>query len=245
MLPLYINSFSLLIYSICILASKSACNLGETIRKYQEGFKEPGQLFQKAQAYLDDVGFLSGFQRLYKDIKEARDRKENVFEFLNCIAQYEERCKVAGEDATLERFMENYSLMDDQDRTAEAEGDGPILTTVHASKGLEFPCVFLVGMEQGLFPHERSINEGNEEEERRLFYVAITRAKRSLILTLTKERFRYGHNEPRYPSPFLEAIPDELAEKPAPEAFFPRLSMDDRKAAFAEILRQLQEDEDF
>lgn len=226
-------------------AGKSAGNLGEIIQKYREGFKEPGQLFQKAQAYLDDTGFLSGFQRLYKDIKEARDRKENVFEFLNCIAQYEERCKAAGEDATLERFMENYSLMDDQDRTAEAEGDGPILTTVHASKGLEFPCVFLVGMEQGLFPHERSLSEGNEEEERRLFYVAITRAKRTLVLTLTKQRFRYGQNEPRYPSPFLEAIPDELADKPAPDEFFPRLSLDDRKAAFAEILRQLQEDQDF
>ena len=138
--------------------------------------------------------------------------------------------------------METYSLMDDTDRTQEEEGNGPILSTVHAAKGLEFPCVFLVGLEQGLFPHERSLTEGSEDEERRLFYVAITRAKDQLVITLAAERFRFGQNERRYPSPFLEDIPDELAEKPDPGDYFPRISDEMKKRAFAEILRRLRED---
>ena len=138
--------------------------------------------------------------------------------------------------------METYSLMDDSDRTKEEEEDGPILSTVHAAKGLEFPCVFLVGLEQGLFPHERAVSEGNEDEERRLFYVAITRAKDQLVITMAAERFRYGENERRYPSPFLNDIPDDLAEKPDPGAYFPRVSDEEKKLAFAEILRRLREE---
>ena len=222
-------------------AAKSARHLGEIIARYAEEFRQPGDLSKKAFNYLEEVGFLNGFQRLYKDIREAEDRKENVLEFLNFMGQYESRHD-PDTPCTLEQFMETYSLMDDTDRTQEEDGDGPILSTVHAAKGLEFPCVFLVGLEQGLFPHERSLTEGGEDEERRLFYVAITRAKDQLVITLAAERFRFGQNERRYPSPFLEDIPDELAEKPEPGAYFPRLSDEMKKRAFAEILRRLRED---
>ena len=222
-------------------AAKSARRLGEIIARYAEEFREGGDLSRKAYNYLEEVGFLNGFQRLYKDIREAGDRKENVLEFLNFMGQYENRHD-PDEPCTLEQFMETYSLMDDTDRTQEEEGDGPILSTVHAAKGLEFPCVFLVGLEQGLFPHERAISEGNEDEERRLFYVAITRAKDQLVITLSAERFRFGQNERRYPSPFLDDIPDELAEKPDPGAYFPQLSDETKRQAFAEILRRLREE---
>ena len=222
-------------------AAKSARHLGEIIARYAEEFRQPGDLSRKAYNYLEEVGFLNGFQRLYKDIREAGDRKENVLEFLNFMGQYETR-RDPDTPCTLEQFMETYSLMDDSDRTQEEEGDGPILSTVHAAKGLEFPCVFLVGLEQGLFPHERAISEGNEDEERRLFYVAITRAKDQLVITLAAERFRFGENERRYPSPFLNDIPDELSQKPEPGAYFPRLSDETRKRAFAEILRRLREE---
>ena len=226
-------------------ASKSACALGETIQKFRQSFREPGNVFQKALAYLEETGYLGGFQRLYKDLNEARDRKENVLEFLNCIAQYEERARRNGEEPTMEQFMENYSLMDDNDRTSEEVSDGPILTTVHSAKGLEFPCVFLVGMELNLFPHERSMSEGGEEEERRLFYIAITRAKEHLVLTRARQRYRYGQHEPRYPSPFLRDIPEDLAEVKESQDFFQRISVEEQKAAFAEILRKLREEQDF
>ena len=228
--------------SVSAPAAKSARHLGEIIARYAEEFRQAGDLSRKACRYLEEVGFLNGFQRLYKDIREAEDRKENVLEFLNFMSQYERRCNDSGEGCTLEQFMETYSLMDDSDRTKEEEEDGPILSTVHAAKGLEFPCVFLVGLEQGLFPHERAVSEGNEDEERRLFYVAITRAKDQLVITMAAERFRYGENERRYPSPFLNDIPDDLAEKPDPGTYFPRVSDEEKKLAFAEILRRLREE---
>lgn len=225
-------------------AAKSACALGETIRKFRDAFQQPGNLARKAQAYLEETGYLGGFQRLYKDYKEAQDRKENVFEFLNYMASYEEKRFDPGQPCTLEQFMETFSLMDENDRTDEEDNDGPVMSTVHASKGLEFPCVFLVGMERGLFPHERALAEGSEEEERRLFYVAITRAKDQLVMTMARSRFRYGENNRCAPSPFLDDIPDDLADKPAPEDFFPKLSVEDQEAAFAEILRRLRESQD-
>ncbi len=226
---------------ITAAAAKSACALGETIAKFREGFKEPGNISRKAASYLEEVGYLNGFQRLYKDIREATDRQENVFEFLNYMAQYESRWTTPEEPCTLEQFMESYSLMDENDRTDDDDNDGPVMSTVHASKGLEWPCVFLVGMEQNLFPHERALSEGSEDEERRLFYVAITRAREQLVMTMTKERFRYGQNQRCYPSPFLNDIPDDLADKPDPQEYFPQLTLDEKRAAFAEILRRLQE----
>ena len=119
-------------------------------------------------------------------------------EFLNYIGNFERDFQFSkpGEQCVLADFMENYSLMDDNDRTDEDdERDAPIMTTVHASKGLEFPIVFVVGMEQNLFPHERSLLEGGEEEERRLFYVAMTRARHHLVLSHARSRFRYGKTE--------------------------------------------------
>ena len=89
------------------------------------------------------------------------------------------------------------------------------------------------------------MSEGGEEEERRLFYVAITRAKEHLVLTRAQQRYRYGQHEPRYPSPFLRDIPEDLAEVKESQDFFQRISVEEQKAAFAEILRKLREEQDF
>ena len=136
--------------------------------------------------------------------------------------------------------MESYSLMDDNDRTDDSDNaDGPVLSTVHASKGLEFPIVFIVGMEQGLFPHERALLENGEEEERRLFYVAVTRAREELFMTSARARFKYHEFVRQLPSAFRRSLPDDCVEKPDLETFVeppPTVSEDDLRNAFADIL---------
>ena len=219
-------------------ARSSAEKLGNTICQFREQFKEPGSLALKAQMYLDEVGYLNGLQRIYKDIREADSRRENVLEFLNYMGQFE---RSQEGPVTLEDFLENYALMDDNDRTEEEDEkrDAPILSTVHAAKGLEFPAVFIVGMEQNTFPHERALLENAEDEERRLFYVAITRAKEYLFMTYSLERFKFREYVRQLPSKFLKDIPDEIADKPNIDSYFPEASDEDKLAAFAKIMEQL------
>lgn len=230
-------------------ARKAAEHLAGTVSAFRDLFREMGEedgetLFSKARRYLEDVGYLNGLQKIYKDIKEAESRRENVYEFLNCIGQFERDAAARGDSPSLQDFMTGYSLMDDNDRTSgeEDDPDSPVMTTVHAAKGLEFPCVFVVGMEQNLFPHERSLLEGGEEEERRLFYVAVTRAKEYLFLTFAGERFKYGEYVRQMPSKFLKDVPDDFADKPDPETYFPEVSDAEKLAAFEEIMRSLRDD---
>ncbi|MBR1999569.1 MAG: UvrD-helicase domain-containing protein, partial [Lentisphaeria bacterium] len=183
-------------------AAAGARGLAAALKNAKALFAEPGDLYFKAQQLLRETGYIDGLQRIYKDIKEAETRRENVFEFLNYIGKFESekqgQCHLAD-------FLESYSLMDDNDRTEDDDDrDAPIMTTVHASKGLEFPVVFVVGMEQNLFPHERSLAEGSEEEERRLFYVAVTRAREQLFLTCARERYKFKEYVRQIPSHFLK-----------------------------------------
>jgi len=211
-------------------ARKSAAKLGEIIEQYRNQFSEPGRLLQKAQSYLEETGYLNGLQRIYRDVKEADSRRENVLEFLSYLGQWERDNAGA---ASLSKFLEEYSLMDENDRTDDDDDrDAPFLSTVHAAKGLEFPFVFIIGMENRVFPHERAVREGNEDEERRLFYVAITRAKKNLVITHSCKRFKYGAYEYAAPSPFLRSIPDNLSEHIGDEDYFPKMTDEDRKAAF-------------
>ena len=114
----------------------------------------------------------------------------------------------------LPEFLENLALVSDQDTVPE-EIDAPTLLTLHAAKGLEFERVFIVGLDEGLLPHNRSIDDGDPEEmaeERRLFYVGITRAKRKLYLVRAERRTTYNSFQYSTPSRFLEDIPNELVE---------------------------------
>jgi len=105
-------------------------------------------------------------------------------------------------------------LLDTSDKEEDKKDDGygVTLMTLHGAKGLEFTRVYLVGVEEGLLPHDRVKLEGNLEEERRLFYVGITRAKKWLTLTRCHSRRRYGKEEPRHPSSFLSELPEEGVE---------------------------------
>ena len=172
-------------------AAEAAAEFAAVCTKYRKEFEEPGNLAGKITAFLREIGYSDGLQRIYKDLKDAMKRRENLDEFINAIAQYETR---QAEPATLLAYLENLALLEENDRVEEdsPDADAVTLTTVHASKGLEFPVVFVIAMERNIFPHERALEEGSADEELRLFYVAITRARRQLYLLRAKERMQRG-----------------------------------------------------
>ncbi len=154
---------------------------------------------------LDDVGY-----RAYIDdgSDEGRDRWENVTELRRLAAEYKEE--------GLETFLENVALVSDQD-TLDESSNVPTLLTLHAAKGLEFPVVFIVGLNDGTLPHIRSFDDPEAmQEERRLFYVGITRAENQLYLLHSLNRYTYGYAEPADPSRFLSDIPCDLLDDGRP-----------------------------
>jgi DNA helicase-2/ATP-dependent DNA helicase PcrA len=177
----------------------------EGFRRMIEGFrarlgKEP--LFQLATELITAVDYRSEVRRLYKEQSESESRWNSVEAFLNSIALYEQR----HEDASLVGFLEETALAgrDDFKDDDERQPHAITLMTLHSAKGLEFPHVYLVGMEEGLLPHARSIVEGRGiDEERRLCYVGVTRAQSTLTLTFAKGRVKWGKSRPSIPSRFL------------------------------------------
>ena len=214
--------------------------------KYRQEFSETEFLAETAQNFLTEIGYLNGLQRIYRDLDEANYRQENVYEFLSFLGSFALRFKQEheGEKPTLQDFVETFSLMDENDRTEEENEDAPVMSTDHASKGLEYPVVFIVGMENKVFPHERSLNENGLEEERRLFYVAITRAREELFMTYAGERFRFKEFIRCVPSPFLREIPDDICERNVPDDLKKEASEDEKLKAYEDILRMLDEDDD-
>ncbi len=146
---------------------------------------------------------------IQENAQEAQSRIENLEELKSKAAEYEEKV----ENPTFEGFLDNISLVSDVDNY-DAEQDAVVLMTLHSAKGLEFPVVFMCGMEYGLFPSLMSeLEEGGKEEERRLCYVGITRAKNVLYMTCAKMRTTYGKTESRLPSPFIDEIPENLFDE--------------------------------
>lgn len=149
---------------------------------------------------------------------ESKARLENIDEFLSVTQEFEQR----NEDKSLISFLTDLALIADIDTMNDEEGneqeDAVILMTMHSAKGLEFPVVFIIGMEEGVFPHSRAFSDNEElEEERRLAYVGITRAEKQLFLTCARTRTLFGRTNANPPSRFLEEIPDEVKEDATPE----------------------------
>ena len=153
------------------------------------------------EAWLDDTS---------KDLKQAEKRMENIWELVLWMQRLHDNSDA---DKALTDLVKHMSLMDMLDRNDDGEaGDAVTLMTLHAAKGLEFPHVFLVGMEEEILPHRTSIEEGNIEEERRLAYVGITRAQKTLTFTYCVRRKRAGEMQDVEPSRFLEELPKEDLE---------------------------------
>jgi superfamily I DNA/RNA helicase len=160
-----------------------------------------------ADNFLNETNYFAELKRLDKDPEVAEGRIRSLRELMTTMdgvgnAPMER----------LENFLENITLDSDREEEKENTSDAVTLITMHSCKGLEFPHVFIVGLEDGLLPHSRSKVEGTLDEERRLFYVAVTRAMQSLTITHCGGRKKYGQLLPCHPSPFLKELPEELVE---------------------------------
>ncbi len=156
--------------------------------------------------FYDEVLVRTGYADMLnsKDTEENKTRMENVRELKSSIHSYMENT----DNPTLAGFLEEIALYTDIEQYNESD-DAVVMMTIHSAKGLEFPHVFLVGFEDGLFPGQRSIGDNEEmEEERRLCYVAITRAKQSLTISYARQRMIYGRTSSSLPSRFLKEIPE-------------------------------------
>lgn len=171
------------------------------------------RVFAESHTVTETIKYIiteSGMEAAYKqDIAEGTERLENLGELVTIATRYDG----LGADDGIEKLIEDATLMSDQDNLNNA--NGVKLMTIHAAKGLEFNTVFIVGLEQGLFPHERDVKQtgADGEEERRLMYVALTRARAKLYLTYASMRTIYGMRDVRMPSEFLLDIPEEIIER--------------------------------
>jgi DNA helicase-2/ATP-dependent DNA helicase PcrA len=163
-----------------------------------------GALAAAAREIVAKVGYREELERCYKTANEVEARWQSVEELINAIAQYEER----SDRPSLTGFLEEIALAtreDQNDEPSEGHTEHAVsLMTLHSAKGLEFPHVYMVGMEEGLLPHKRSVVDSHGiDEERRLCYVGVTRAQESLTLTLCKARMKWGKAQPAIPSRFI------------------------------------------
>jgi DNA helicase-2/ATP-dependent DNA helicase PcrA len=172
------------------------------------------QEFLSVTELTEEVLNKTGYRDMFKNEKtlEAQSRLENLEEFLSVTGDFEKRSG----DKSLIAFLTDLALIADIDQVDNDEAEekqSVVLMTLHSAKGLEFPVVFLIGMEEGVFPHNRSLFEAEEmEEERRLAYVGITRAEEELFITHARMRTLYGRTNTNAPSRFINEIPEELFE---------------------------------
>ncbi|MBR4371722.1 MAG: UvrD-helicase domain-containing protein, partial [Victivallales bacterium] len=210
------------------------------MKKSSDAFQTPGDLCGKTRTLLDGIGYIDGLVRMYKPRTDAMKRRDNVMEFLSTLAEFDES---HGRNATLGEFLEQFDLQDANDRQRDKNknetGEAATLMTVHASKGLEFQTVFVVGMEQGLFPHQTALDEGNLEEERRLCYVALTRARERLMLSYAERRRVAAQVVAKRPSKFLDEIPDDLIEFTTPSKVIKPASAEVVEDMFAKMRQML------
>jgi DNA helicase-2/ATP-dependent DNA helicase PcrA len=175
----------------------------ERLRERAEGGASVGDLLRET---LDETGYLEALQA--ERTIEAQGRLENLEELVGVGREYD----ATAEEPSVEEFLQQVALFSEQDALRDEEGIVTLMT-LHNAKGLEFPIVFVIGCEDGVFPHMRAIEAGDLEEERRLCYVGVTRAKRELYLTHARTRALFGNRDWNLPSRFIEEIPVELTDR--------------------------------
>jgi len=194
-------------------AIKSVSRFYEIMATLRRRADEEGPVATLLETVLNESGYLEALAA--ERTVEAEGRAENLEELVGVAAEFDVNRELEGEGevSPLEEFLQQISLYTEQDGLR----DEPAITlmTLHNAKGLEYDTVFVVGCEDGAFPHLRALEEGGEEEERRLCYVGITRAKRRLYMTWTRERRLFGRAERNLPSRFVDELPAELTERHA------------------------------
>jgi DNA helicase II / ATP-dependent DNA helicase PcrA len=187
-----------------------------------------------ADNFLNEASYFAELRRLEKNPENSESRVRNLKELMATMDG------VGNAPAErLENFLEGITLDSDREEEKENTGDAVTLITMHSCKGLEFPHVFVVGLEDGLLPHSRSKVEGTMDEERRLFYVAVTRAMQTLTISHCGGRKKYGQVLPCHPSPFLKELPEELVEHSDAKSKTP-VAQDSGKNLFAAMRSAIQ-----
>jgi len=180
----------------------------ELIDRYETQIHQPlVELASIATALLEEIRYPEELRRSCKTPEETLNREENVRELVRTLADYQRRSTEG-----LSGFLAEVALDQEREEESDTDKDGVTLITFHAAKGLEFPHVFLIGIEEGILPHDRSKLEGNLDEERRLFYVGITRAMQTLTITHCANRNKYGGSIPCHPSSFLKDLDQQYVE---------------------------------
>ncbi len=181
------------------------------IHKYAGPAGTPGTFIaEMTKVLISEIGYMAYLEKTAKKPEEYATWCTCVDAFLAQIAAYDERNRVGG----LSGFLDEISLNDErEDKDDITEKKGICLITMHASKGLEFPVVYLPGCEKGIIPHKRSYDEGRIDEERRLLYVGLTRAMKKLTLSYVRWRMKYGEKQAQLPSPFLTELDRTYVEE--------------------------------
>lgn len=193
-----------------------------------------------SESFLEETGYYRELQRSEKNPDVAENRVRNLRDLIATMDGRDAETLVATGTLAerLETFLENITLDSDRKEEEASAGDAVTLITMHSCKGLEFPHVYIVGLEDGLLPHTRSKTEGTMDEERRLFYVAVTRAMLTLTITHCGGRKKYGQLMPCQPSPFLKELPPDLVEDASAKAKRP-VSSEAGKDMFEAIRRAI------
>lgn len=174
--------------------------------------------FEIATKIINESGLMSELKSDHST--EGVSRFENIEALLSGISEFTETETEDGELPTLDKYMENISLLTDQDDEKPEDRNKITLMTVHAAKGLEFKCVYVVGVEENLFPSSMSVNSQKEiEEERRLFYVAVTRAEKFATISYAQSRYKWGSLTSNAPSRFIKEIDGEYLDMPPDDDF--------------------------
>ena len=190
------------------------------------------------QEMLNDMNYEAYLHSNSSSPSTAENRFANVLTLLNSIKKSIDRAAAEGAPPDIETAIRNLVLRDLlEEQNEDPTGNRVQLMTLHAAKGLEFPHVIIMGLEENLLPHRNSIDSGNIDEERRLCYVGITRARRVLTLTLAKQRKHYGHKVDCNPSRFLEEIPAGLVVR---EGYGEQASPEQQKQRSREAMASLK-----
>lgn len=190
-------------------ALKSLARFSEIMTSLREKAATEKHVGDILEAVINQSGYADALKA--ESTIESEGRLENLAELVGLAREYDLNA-VGDEDAGLAPFLQQVALFSDQD--AIKDDDGQItLMTLHNAKGLEFPVVFMIGMEEGIFPHSRAVDSGDIEEERRLCYVGITRARENLYVTHAARRMLFGESGWNDPSRFLDEIPDEHLDR--------------------------------
>jgi DNA helicase-2/ATP-dependent DNA helicase PcrA len=193
-------------------AKKAVARFAELIASLTERAERRGSVAELLEATLSESGYIEALEA--ERTIEAEGRIENLQELIGMAAEFDANRELEGDSelAPLEEFLEQIALINEQDALTD-DATKVTLMTIHNAKGLEYKAVFIIGCEDGVFPHSRSIDEGNLEEERRLCYVGLTRAREFLTLSFARRRSLFGSQGAGIPSRFLGEIPDQLVER--------------------------------